>query len=90
MTRIRTGEQITKEKLEATEEAERRMMDMGYRDFRVRMRGNNALVQIAEDQYDHALMRESGIKAALSDLYERVEIDEVPRPRNIDLKDLGL
>ena len=66
------------------------MMDMGYRDFRVRMRGNNALVQIAEDQYDHALMRESGIKAALADLYERVEIDEVPRPRNIDLKDLGL
>ena len=89
-TRIRTGEQITKEKLEATEEAERRMMDMGYRDFRVRMRGNNALVQIAEDQHDHALMRESGIKAALADLYERVEIDEVPRPRNIDLKDLGL
>ena len=89
-TRVKTGEQITKEKLETTEEAERRMMEMGFKDFRVRMRGRNALVQIAEDQHYHALKRESGIKAALADLYERVEIDEVPRPRNIDLADLGL
>lgn len=89
-TRIRTGEQITKEKLETTEEAERRMMEMGFKDFRVRMRGRNALVQIAEDQHYHALKRDSEIKAALANLYESVEIDEVPRPRNIDLTDLGL
>ena len=89
-TRIKTGEQITKEKLRTTEEAERRMMDMGFSDFRVRMRGKDALVQIAEDQYAEALKRESEIKAALADLYEKVKIDEVPRPRNIDLADLGL
>ena len=78
-TRIKTGEQITKEKLETTEEAEYRMMDMGFRDFRVRMRGKDALVQIAAHQHADALMHESEIRSALSDLYENVYIDENPR-----------
>ena len=89
-TRIRTGEEITADKLRTTEKAEIIMNDMGFRDFRVRMRGNDALVQIAEDQHPDALMREGEIKSALADLYEKVEIDEVPRLRNIDLKELGL
>jgi len=89
-TRIRTGEKITAEKLRTTEKAEAIMQDMGFSDFRVRMRGKDALVQIAEGQHADALMRESEIKAALADLYEKVEIDEVPRLRNIDLKELGL
>ena len=78
-TRIRTGEKITKEKLEITEKAESRMLEMGFRDLRVRMRGNDALVQIAEDQHADALTRESEICSALSDLYENVYIDEDPR-----------
>lgn len=78
-TRIKTGEQITKEKLETTEKAESLLMRMGFRDFRVRMRGNDALVQIAEDQHTDAMMRESEIKSALNDLYENVDIDENPR-----------
>jgi uncharacterized protein len=78
-TRIKTGEQITKEKLETTEKAESLLMGMGFRDFRVRMRGNDALVQIAEDQHTDAMMRESEIKSALNDLYENVDIDENPR-----------
>ena len=45
-TRILTGEMITGEKLLVTEKAESILYDMGFRDFRVRMRGNNALVQI--------------------------------------------
>ncbi|MCQ2563689.1 MAG: ATP-dependent sacrificial sulfur transferase LarE [Mogibacterium sp.] len=89
-TRIRTGEKITADKLRTTEKAEAIMYDMGFRDFRVRMRGDNALVQIVEDQHADALARESEIRGALADLYEKVEIDEVPRLRNIDLKELGL
>ena len=89
-TRIRTGEKITADKLRTTEKAEAIMQDMGFSDFRVRMRGNDALVQITEGQHADALMRESEIKAALSGMYGKVEIDEVPRPRNIDLKELGL
>ena len=78
-TRIKTGERITKEKLEITEEAERRMADMGFRDFRVRMRGADALVQIAAAQHNEALEREEEIKAALSDLYHEVTVDENAR-----------
>lgn len=89
-TRIKTGEEITAEKLRITEEAEEILRGMGFIDFRVRMRGNNALVQIADHQYADALKRESEIKATLKDLYGKAEIDEVPRQRNIDLKDLGL
>lgn len=89
-TRIRTGEKITEEKLKTTEKAEAIIHEMGFRDSRVRMRGKDALVQITEDQYAHALKRESEIKEALADLYDKIEIDEVPRPRNIDLKGLGL
>ena len=89
-TRIRTGEKITADKLRTTEKAEAIMQDMGFSDFRVRMRGKDGLVQIAEGQHADALMRESEIKAALAGLYEEVEIDKTPRLRNIDLKELGL
>ena len=41
-TRIKTGEEITAEKLRITEEAEGILYDMGFRDFRVRMRGSDA------------------------------------------------
>ena len=89
-TRIRTGERITQEKLLITEEAEGRLFAMGFRDFRVRMRGKDALIQIAEGQHADALTRESELREALSDLYEKVMIDEVPRHRNIDLEGPGL
>ena len=78
-TRILTGETITKEKLCATEKAESLLYDMGFSDFRVRMRGSDALVQIEESQHAEALVREEEIRKALSDLYNEVIIDESPR-----------
>ena len=78
-TRIRTGEGITSDKLRITEEAESKLYDMGFRDFRVRMRGNSALVQIREDQHAEAMERKREISDALSGLYDAVAIDEMPR-----------
>lgn len=78
-TRIMTGEVITKEKLEITESAESILSDMGFRDFRVRMRGSDALVQIEESQHAAALARAEEIRAALSALYDKVNIDGSPR-----------
>ena len=78
-TRIRTGEMITKEKLLITENAENILHDMGFRDFRVRMRGRNALVQVAENQIAEAFSREEEIRTALSDMYDSVKIDGSPR-----------
>ena len=78
-TRIRTGEMITKEKLGIAEKAESIIYDLGFRDFRVRMRGKNALVQIVEDQHAEALAREDEIKNVLSELYDEISIDGTPR-----------
>lgn len=78
-TRIRTGEKITKEKLAITEEAEGILYRMGFRDFRVRMRGCSALVQITESQHAEALRREGEIRDALSPLYDEITVDGRPR-----------
>ena len=78
-TRILTGELITTEKLNITEKAEGIMHDMGFRDFRVRMRGDDALIQVAEDQHAEALSREDEIRSGLSGLYNEIKIDGSPR-----------
>ena len=78
-TRIATGERITEEKLRITEKAEGILHDMGFRDFRVRMRGSDALVQIKADQHADAMRRAAEIKAAIGDMYADVRIDDDPR-----------
>ena len=78
-TRIKSGERITAEKLAATEEAEGILFGMGYRDFRVRMRGGDALVQIRAEQHERAVSEEQKIKAAIGHLYREVSIDEKTR-----------
>ena len=78
-TRIACGEEITEDKLRITEEAETRLHEMGFRDFRVRMRGREALVQIAADQHADAAERIDEIKAAIGDLYDEVRLDGKPR-----------
>lgn len=78
-TRIAHGEEITEEKLRKTEKAEGILHDMGFRDFRVRMRGDDALVQIERSQHAEALSRRDEIVSTLGELYDSVTIDEVPR-----------
>ena len=79
-TRIPCGEIITEEKLSKTEKAENTMREMGFTDFRVRMRGDSALVQIREDQHARALDMSERIETAIGGLYDSVQIDEKPRP----------
>lgn len=47
-TRIRTGEEITLQKLKQTEKAEGFLFGLGLRDFRVRMVGNTAKLELRE------------------------------------------
>ena len=78
-TRVPHGERITEAKLRGTEKAERILYDMGFRDFRVRWRGADALVQLKADQLDEAFDREEEIKTALGRIYNMIEIDDEPR-----------
>ena len=78
-TRIQTGEEITEEDLARTEKAEAALSDMGFRDFRVRLRGGNALLQVTSEQHDMALERKAEIVRLIGDMYSSVIIDEETR-----------
>lgn len=78
-TRIPHGEVITADKLRTTERAESLLYEMGFRDFRVRMRGESALVQVTSEQHEKALAKYSDIAAALSKMYREVIIDDNTR-----------
>ena len=78
-TRIPCGEEITAEKLAVTEKAESAVYNMGFRDFRVRMRGTDALLQVRADQYEKAEAELGEIRNRLAGLYRRVELDTLVR-----------
>jgi uncharacterized protein len=78
-TRIQTGEEITEEALEKTEKAEAALAEMGFSDFRVRLRDGNALLQVTSEQHDMALERKDEIDRLIGDMYGSVIIDEETR-----------
>ena len=74
-TRIPSGEEITREKLKATEEAEKCMFSLGFTDFRVRSAGGNARLQIREEQIPLLVEKRSEILADLKKYYKTVSLD---------------
>ena len=78
-TRIRQGDEITADKLERTEQAENALYEMGFRDFRVRMRGDTALVQVKEQQLDELFLRGDEVRNMIGHLYSSVDLDPQPR-----------
>ncbi len=80
-TRIPSGEPITARKLEITEEAEQALSEMGFVDFRVRMRGDSALIQVTDPQYDKAVSEIETIREAIGYMYSSVRLDDKTRGR---------
>lgn len=79
-TRIPTGTVITSEALAKVERAEDALFDMGFSDFRVRMLGEAARLQLPQEQFDKAMgLREDILKRISSD-FSAVLLDLVPRP----------
>ena len=74
-TRIRTGEEITAEKLAVTEESENFLFSLGFTDFRVRMRGRDALIQIPSGQYARFMDKREEILAKLKEHYDKISLD---------------
>lgn len=74
-TRIKTGERITKEKLQTIERAEDALRSMGFSDFRVRMVGNDAKIQVREAQFPLLIQKRNEILTALRDKYSQVLVD---------------
>ena len=74
-TRIPTGVKITAEKLHATEISEKALSDLGFTDFRIRLSGNNAKIQVREEQLKKLLIYRKEILEKLKPYYTSVTVD---------------
>lgn len=74
-TRIPTGETITAEKLQATEQAEEYLFSLGFSDFRVRRFQGAAKLQIPESQLPKLLEQRKAILHELKKYYNSVLLD---------------
>lgn len=74
-TRIPTGCEITKEKLFKTEQAEAALFRLGFTDFRVRMLGNMAKLQVPADQFEKVFNEKENIIAELKKHYSSILLD---------------
>ena len=80
-TRVPTGERITADKLSKVERAENRLFEMGYTDFRVRLRGEGALFQFTEEELPRAQMEFDEIKRRLDGLFSELRLDSTGRKK---------
>lgn len=80
-TRIPTGTKLTAEALEKAERCEGLISRLGFQNFRVRLRGDLALLQVTEDQFAYAVERRDTIRELLLPHCPIVAIDLLPRAR---------
>ena len=78
-TRLPTGTAIHAETLNAVEQAEDALRDLGFRDLRVRVREGHALLQFAEGELARARELWKEIEGRLSPLFPALKLD--PRGR---------
>ena len=81
-TRIPTGTAIRRSDLERTEAAGSRLAAPGFTDFRVRISGENARLQVTEDQTALVLEKRADILEALKPYFTGVLLDMEPRQKS--------
>lgn len=74
-TRIPTGMEITAKKLTAAETAESYLSELGFSDFRVRLSGTEAKIQVREEQFEKLLIYRRNILEHLKPYYTAVTVD---------------
>ena len=74
-TRIPTGREITAELLTKTERAEQKLFDMGFSDFRVRVLGEGANLELPTSLFPTAVSKREEILNALSPDYDFVYLN---------------
>lgn len=74
-TRIPTGIEITADKLHATEVSEKALTDLGFTDFRIRLSGKDAKIQVKEEQLEKLLLYRKEILEKLKPYYSAVTVD---------------
>ena len=74
-TRIRTGEAITREKLEAAERSEAYLFSLGFTDFRVRQADGHARIEVPGDEMEALFARRDEIVSGLGPFYKSVSLN---------------
>ena len=74
-TRIPAGEELTQEKLTATEKAEMYLFSLGFKDLRVRSDDGHARIQIPEEQIARLIENREEILKELKQYYKTVSLD---------------
>ena len=82
-TRVRSGEEITEERLRKIEAAEDFLFRQGFSDFRVRTSGNAALLQFTAEQLPVALGQREQIEEQLTGCFDRIQIDLEGRTKSL-------
>lgn len=78
-TRIPAGTAITPGDLARAERGEAALMALGFSDFRLRLRGENGLLQVREEQFELARRLLPEIRERLAGDFRRVSLDETAR-----------
>ena len=74
-TRIPAGTPITVELLQKVEHGENILFDMGFTDFRIRVRGEIGLIQVPQAQFSHAAELHNSIQDQLAHLFPVIALD---------------
>ena len=80
-TRIPTGTPITASDLARVERGEDALFALGFTDFRIRLRGDAALIQLPQDQMGWGVAQHGAILDALSPHFSQVFLDLNPRQK---------
>lgn len=78
-TRIPAGTAITQGDLDRIARGENLLMSLGFSDFRLRLRGSGALLQVRGEQMDPARQLLPEVKANLSADFHEIILDNTPR-----------
>jgi uncharacterized protein len=78
-TRIPTGTPITEPQLETAEQAEQALRAFGFSDFRIRIYGKTAKIQLPEAQFRLLTDRRKKILEVLQPFFDEVLVDLKPR-----------
>lgn len=74
-TRVPTGTSIKAEDLRRVEAGENALFALGFTDFRVRLLGGGARIQVPEDQWDRAAGMRQALLEALRPWFDAVTLD---------------
>lgn len=78
-TRITTGDSITENKLNIVEDSENKLRNIGFSDFRVRLRDGGAVMELREEDIEKAFRNRDKILEIMSKELKFVSVDLKPR-----------